>query len=110
MSVAEVDPGTWGDRVLAADGLVLVDVWAPWCIPCRRVEPLVAALAERFAGAPLTCLRLNADEAPDLIARHAVLSLPTVLLFRSGQEVGRTTGVPKRGRLDALVEDLLARE
>lgn len=68
---------------------------------------MVDDIAERH-GDRVTCLRLNADEAPDLVAAHAVLSLPTILLFRGGTEVARVAGVPKRGRLAATVDELLA--
>lgn len=108
MSVTDVRPEDWHSSVLGADGLVLVDVWAPWCIPCKRLEPIIAAIADRHAAHSLTCLRLNADLAPQLVAEYALLSLPTVLLMRSGQVVERVVGVPKRGRLDDLVAQLLA--
>ncbi|HRC07343.1 MAG TPA: thioredoxin family protein [Miltoncostaeales bacterium] len=108
MSVRDVRPEDWQTSVLGADGLVLVDVWAPWCIPCKRLEPIVAAIAERHVTDGLTCVRLNADEAPELVAQYALLSLPTVLLMRGGQVLERVVGVPKRGRLDDLVATMVS--
>ncbi len=108
MSVVDIDPADWQELVLGADGVVLVDVWAPWCIPCKRLEPIVAAIAERHKADGLQCVRLNADDTPTLVAEHAILSLPTVLLVRGGQVIDRVVGVPKRGRLDDLVATVLA--
>lgn len=108
MSVTDVRPEDWQSAVLGADGLVLVDVWAPWCIPCKRLEPIIAAIADRHAAQALTCVRLNADDAPQLVAEYALLSLPTVLLIRDGRVLERVVGVPKRGRLDDAVATLLA--
>ncbi len=75
----------------AASGLVLVDFWAPWCVPCEKLTPVVTALAAEHAGT-LTVVAMDVDANPVASARHAVLSLPTLILFRGGQEATRITG------------------
>jgi thioredoxin len=80
-------------QVIHAAGLVLVDFWAPWCAPCEKVRPLVADLAERHGGR-LRVRALDVDAHPAPAARHDVLSLPTLILFRDGREVERLTGAP----------------
>lgn len=75
----------------ATSGLVLVDFWAPWCVPCEKLTPVVQALAAEHAGT-LTVVAMDVDANPVASARHAVLSLPTLILFRGGQEVARVTG------------------
>lgn len=106
MSVPEVRPDEWEERVLRAPVPTLVDVWAPWCLPCKRVEPMLAQVVDRF-GDRVGCLRLNADDAPDLVARYEFMSLPTLALFQDGQETGRIAGVPKLPHLISLIESTL---
>ncbi len=105
----ELTDETWDSRVLASPVPVLVDVWAPWCLPCKRVDPIVRQLAEELGGR-LVVAKLNADEAPRVASRYEILSLPTLLLFDGGEPVARITGVPKPDNLRALVMDHLTEE
>jgi thioredoxin 2 len=70
---------------------VLVDVWAPWCGPCRMVAPVVEQLSRERAGR-LKVVKVNADTAPGVSARFGVRSIPTLLLFTDGHEKARTVG------------------
>jgi thioredoxin 2 len=82
---------------------VLVDFWAPWCGPCRMVEPVLAQLAGERAGA-LKVVKVNVDENPRLAARFQAMSIPLLVIMRAGQEVDRVIGaVPK-----AQIEQRLA--
>jgi len=83
-----------------------VDVWADWCIPCRKVEPMLADAAGRY-GDRIALMRLDADAAPNLVARHEILSMPTLLLFDGGELVGRISGVPRRDQLPELIETVV---
>jgi thioredoxin 2 len=75
---------------------VIVDLWAPWCGPCRMVAPVLEQLAERHAG-HLKVVRVNVDEAQDLAARYRAMSIPTLLVMVDGREVDRVVGaLPKR--------------
>lgn len=89
-------------EVVRADGLVLVDFWAPGCIPCAFVVSLVEDVAARTEGR-LTVRALDVDAHPAPAARHAVLSLPTLILFRDGKEVARLTGTPSASTLDRTI-------
>jgi thioredoxin len=95
-------------QVTRATGLVLVDFWAPWCAPCAKVSPLVADLAGRHGG-QLRVRALDVDAHPAPAARHDVLSLPTLILFRDGLEVERLTGAPSERKLrKAMAKHLTA--
>ncbi len=80
------------DRVIAGSAMpVLVDLWAPWCGPCRAVAPALEALAVDLAGS-LRIIKVNVDEAPEVSARLGVQGIPTMLLFRDGAEIARQVG------------------
>jgi thioredoxin 1 len=107
--IVELTETGWDDDVLGSPTPVLVDVWAPWCIPCKRVTPIIEELAGEL-GDRLVVGRLNGDDAPRILGRYEVLSLPTLLLFAGGEEVGRVVGVPRADKLRSLIEPHLPGE
>jgi thioredoxin 1 len=86
----EITDATFAEEVLAAPGPVVVDFWAPWCGPCKAIEPLLDEL-------PLKVVKLDVDESPATAARYGVLSLPTVILFADGEPRATVHGArPKK--------------
>jgi len=84
----------WAEEIEQYQGLSLVDVWAPWCGPCRIIGPVVEDIAQEFAGR-LKVGKLNADENAKAM-QLGVSGIPTLLIFRNGQEIDRIVGaVPK---------------
>jgi len=79
--------GTSFDEAIAGDPVV-VDFWAPWCRPCRAIEPILEKLQGRVAVA-----RVNIDEHPQIASRYEILSIPTVMLFTEGEPQGKVVGV-----------------
>lgn len=87
---------------LKGKGLVLVDLWAAWCGPCRMLAPVVEELSEELKGKVIVG-KLNIDEYTEFAIGMGVMSIPTLILFKDGEEVGRMIGVqPKQAILDMI--------
>jgi thioredoxin 2 len=87
---------------------VLVDLWAPWCGPCRMVSPALERVATELAGR-LKLVKVNVDNAPRLQQRFAVQAIPTLLILRDGQVAARHTGAAPAATLRAWVDQTLAK-
>ena len=84
-------------------GVVLVDFWAEWCGPCRRLAPTVDALASEFDGRA-TVTKLNVDENPNVTGRYAVRGIPTLLLFKEGQLAETIVGLRAKEDIAQMIE------
>ena len=93
--VQEVRDGNFAEAVLESEQPVLVDFWAQWCGPCRSLAPIVDALAEQYAGTA-RIMKLNVDDNPEVVSRYQVQAIPTLILFRDGEEKQRMVGVSRK--------------
>ena len=101
MAIVELTAKNFDDEVLKSDKPVLVDFWASWCGPCRRLAPTVDAIAEE--NTDVKVCKVNVDEEESLAIRFGIMSIPTLLFFRGGEPVGQLLGVqPKQTILDML--------
>jgi thioredoxin 2 len=88
--------------------LVLVDLWAPWCAPCRMVAPVLERLAVRYAGR-VKVVKVNVDENPVTAARFDARSIPTLAFVQDGATISRTVGAQPEAALARQIDEALAR-
>jgi thioredoxin 1 len=100
--IGDVTDGDFEERVLGSEIPVLVDFWAEWCVPCHMVSPVVEEIG-RDKGETLQVAKLNIDDNPEVTRRFGVMSIPTLMLFKGGQEIARVVGA--RGK-DALLKEI----
>ncbi len=102
-----VTDATFAAEVERASLPVLVDMWAPWCGPCRMIAPALDTLAVEMAGR-VRIAKLNVDENPATSSRFGVRSIPTLLVFKDGREVDRIVGVQSKTAIAARLQPFLA--
>lgn len=90
-------------EVLRADLPVLVDFWASWCGPCRMLSPVIAEIAEEYAG-KVKVGKVNVDEQPNLANRYGIASIPTVMLFKNGEVVNTSLGYRPKNDLETMLK------
>jgi thioredoxin 1 len=95
--------GNFEQTVLNAGGPVLVDFWAEWCGPCKRLAPTVEALAADYAGR-ITVGKLNVDDNPNTAFKYQIRGIPAVLLFKGGQVVESIVGVAPKDDFRAAID------
>ena len=86
-----VNSANYATAVKQGQGLVIVDLWAEWCAPCRAIAPKLAELKDEY-GDRLTIAKVNVDDSPEIAAEHRVASIPTLLFFKGGQVVDSLVG------------------
>ena len=91
----------FGDET--SKGLVLVDFWAEWCAPCRRLAPTVDAIASDYDGR-VTVAKMNVDENPEVPGNYAIRGIPTLLLFKDGQVVEQRVGAVGKSDLQKMLD------
>ncbi len=100
--VLHTTDATFEADVLQSTTPVLVDLWAPWCGPCRMVAPILDDLAKEFADS-IKIVKINVDENQATPAQYGVRSIPTLLLFKGGELVAQQVGALPKNQLAAFI-------
>ncbi|KAK4745836.1 hypothetical protein SAY87_012148 [Trapa incisa] len=106
IQVAPVTDSTWQSLVLDSTLPVLVEFSAPWCGPCRIIHPLIEELAKEYAG-KFKFYKVNTDESPGIAAKYGIRSIPTVLIFKSGEKRDAVIGAVPKSTLTSSIEKFL---
>ncbi len=102
-AITEVSDANFQAEVIESLTPVLVDFWAPWCGPCRQVAPVLEEIAGE-QGEKLKIVKLNVDDNQQTAAQYGVMSIPTLILFKGGQDVKKVVGALPKKRLEGELE------
>ena len=104
--VVDVSDQNFDNEVIKSTLPVLVDLWAPWCSPCRMVAPVIEKLAEKYNGKVKFC-RVNVDDNSQTPTKYGVMSIPTLMFFKDGKAVDTVIGAVPEQALQSKIDALL---
>ena len=104
--ILNVNSENFAEHVTPNSGLVLLDIWAEWCGPCKQLSPILDEVAEIFEG-EVKVLKLNADENKEITEKFTVRGLPTMLVLVNGEEKDRILGLTSKTRITQVLEQYL---
>ncbi len=103
MSAIDINKGNFQAEVLESDKLVLLDFWAPWCGPCRRVVPIVEEIAEE--NPDIKVGKVNVDEEVELAEKFGVMSIPMLVVLKNGEVVNQAVGMRPKHQILEMVDE-----
>ena len=103
MAEIQLNEQNFEQEVSRADLPVLVDFWASWCGPCQMLAPVIAEIAEEYAG-KVKVGKVNVDEQPNLANRYGIASIPTVMLFKNGEVINTSLGYRPKNELETMLK------
>ncbi|MBU1062016.1 MAG: thioredoxin [Candidatus Omnitrophica bacterium] len=104
-NVLELTNENFEQEVLRSSKPVIVDFWAPWCMPCKMIAPIVGEVSETYNG-KCKVVKLNIDNAMKVATKFGVMNIPTVIFFKDGREVTRVVGVVPKDTIIEKIEEM----
>lgn len=101
MAVNHIDKNNFKSEVMESDRTVLLDFWAPWCMPCRMVGPILEEIAKERSDIKVG--KINVDEEPELAGQFQVMSIPTLLVMKDGKIMNRSVGAKPKEEILAMM-------
>jgi thioredoxin 1 len=102
-NIIEVSDTTFDSEVLKSDRPVLVDFWAPWCGPCKAIAPVIEELSKTYDG-KVKFAKCNVDDNPVTPGNYGIRAIPTLILFKDGQQVDQIVGMADKSKLEASIK------
>lgn len=106
MALTHLSDQQFDGEVLGAQGLTMVDFWAPWCGPCKMQGPIVEELAAQYDGRAHIC-KMDTDQNQGTAGRYDIMSIPTLIFFKEGREIGRKVGLTPKEELSRMIDSYL---
>jgi thioredoxin 1 len=103
--MVEINSENFSKEVLGSEKLVLVDFWAPWCVPCKVIAPAVEKIEAEQAG-KVKVASVNVDDDPSLATELSIFNIPTLVFFKGGKEHSRLIGVNTKEAIEAKIEKI----
>jgi len=94
------------NEVLNSTIPVLVDFWAEWCVPCKRLTPIIEELSKEYRGR-VKVMKLNVDSSPDIAAKYGISGIPALYLFNKGEAVDNSVGVQPKNKIKEMMDKIL---
>jgi len=106
LSMVELTQDNFEKEITKSVKPVLVDFWAPWCMPCKLIAPIVEKLALEMKD-KVSVLKANVDDSPDIATELSIMNIPTLVLFKAGKEVLRIVGVNSKEAIEAKINSVI---
>lgn len=103
MSAYMINKNNFKQEVLGENGTVVIDFFAPWCMPCKMFSPVVDKIAEEYKGS-VKVGKINIDEEPELAQEFGVMSIPTLIVMRDGKVLNRSVGLKSKKEIEKMIQ------